>query len=62
MPHLREYLQNYNVIDPYHDSYSEGELERMKNQIYQLQRCVEALVILLDKKTSISGDDFMNEV
>lgn len=56
----RQYLEQYNVIKPYPDYYA-GQIERLQNDIYQLQRCVEALVVLLVENKTIELEDFSNE-
>ena len=57
---IRDALRNYNIIEPYPD-YNNGELERIKNETYRLQRTLEGLIVVLASKNGLDFDDFVNE-
>lgn len=58
---IRKALEEYHTVEPYHD-YHDGELERILNDVHQLQRAVTALVVLLGMNHSINIDDYLHEV
>jgi hypothetical protein len=57
----REKLEKFDIVEAYHD-YHEGDLERIKNDVYQLQRAVTALVALLVAQQTIDINEYTNEV